>query len=304
MLSQRNEEYVAQRLQLIPREDRLETIQLARDKAWNLATNVNDFSDEERELLAKARIELPPKAIRRLSDKLFLKYHQQSLMRFLFGGYVDLVGHRVDPLRAWDPDDNPWLQWYVPGFAITMDEHDQADPFKPLPDTEYLRYLTYAWLHRPLLAVPKSRQLMMTWLFMAIGAHMSLFLNAKRIAVISKKEEDADALLERMRIVVDNLPKEYNVPDWKKKYTYVSVGERSNFIHALNEEAKGARSYTFSWIFSDEVAFQEQADEFIRASLPAVHDGARMTLVSTPNGEETFWRFVTQSGKIEVPAGA
>lgn len=277
---------------------------LARLKAWVKATERPKFSKEEQRLIDRAEREESPEVVRRMKERVFRHRLWESLSWFLFGGYVDLVGFRVDPRRAYDPDTNPWIQLRVPGFAYTQDEHDEAEPFKPLPDKEYLRLLAYAWVHEPLLAVPKSRQMMITWLFCAIAAHRVLFGRAQRIAIISKKEEDANELLKRIKVVCDGIPREYAAPRAHHIYCHLSVQSTNGNIHAMSEQAKGLRSFTWSWIFSDEAAFQEQFDEHLRAGLAAARGGGRFSLVSTSNGEDGFYNVISEGGAIPCPPGA
>jgi hypothetical protein len=286
--------------------DQLEELtSLAETKAWVKASQVQEFTGPEQ----KALRQLEKKSLEEYKqgrELLYRKYLWDSLRWFLFGGYVDLVGFQARPLKAYDPDTNPWLRLWVPGWAKTMDEHDEVNPYKLFPDKDYLRILAHAWVFSPRLAVPKSRQLMVTWLFCAIAAHTVLFRQAQRIAVISKKFDDADALLGRVGTVIEGLPSDRFYVPWDarkdRKEGLLSVRPNGSFIHAMGEEAKGLRSYTFSWVFSDEASFQDQFREINRATLATIK-GGRFTLVSTSNGEEGFFEVVTEGGAIPCPPG-
>lgn len=281
-----------------------EIVDLAETKAWLRATEVDGFNDEELELIDKAEAR-GPRAARIVRERLHRRYLWTALRWYLFGGYVDLYGFAEQPKRAYDPDTNPWVKLWVPGWAKTKDEHDIASPYKPLPDKDYLRLFAYAWVHEPLLVVPKSRQMMVTWLFVCIASWMVTFQNAQLIGFQSKKEGDADALLERVQTVLKGLPRDrFYVPTISKKYAELSVKERDSKIVAMSENPEGPRSHTFSWFFSDETAFQEYAEDAIRAVLPTVRGGARLTLVSTSNGEDYFHDVITEGGQIPAPPGA
>lgn len=291
------------RLKGMSAEQLEELTDLAELKAWTLATQVSDFGAKELEVIAQAR-ELGERAERTARERLYRPHLWTALRWFLFGGYVDLVGLQEKPLKAYDPDTNPWLKFWVPGWARTKDEHDVASPYKPLPDKDYLRLYAYAWVNEPLLAVPKSRQMMVTWVFACIAAWVVMWQPAQLIGFQSKKEGDADKIIDRVMNVLNGLPRDrFYVPEVKRKATELWVPEADSKILALSENPDAVRSHTFSWLFSDEIAFQEYAAEAIRATLPSIHGGARFTLVSTSNGEETFHGVVTEGGRIPVPAG-
>lgn len=289
-------------LQGLSPDQLLELQELAEAKAWVKASQVQDFSGPEKVELRKIE-KSHPEAHKQARELLYRAHLWDSLRWFLFGGFVDLVGFQEHPLRAYDPDTNPWVRLWVPGWARTMDEHDEVNPYKGFPDKEYLRVMAFAWVHRPRLAIPKSRQLMVTWLFCAIAAHTVLFRQAQRIAVISKKFDDANALLGRMQTVIDGLPTDrFYVPASPRKEGLLSIPENGSFVHAMGEEAKGLRSFTFSWVFSDEASFQDQFREINRATLATIK-GGRFTLVSTSNGEEGFFDVLSEGGTIPTPPG-
>jgi len=280
-----------------------ELVDLAELKAWVRASEVQGYSDKELEVIDKAERQ-GPRAGKLVRERLYRKYLWDALRWYLFGGYVDLVGFQEKPNRAYDPEDNPWTKLWVPGWARTKDEHDVTSPYKPLPDKDYLRLVAYTWVHEPLLAIPKSRQMMATWLFCCIASWMVSFQHAQLVGFVSKKEGDADKLLERVEVVLKGLPKDrFYVPQYKKKYAELSVMETDSTLMALSENPDGVRSHTFSWLFSDEVGFQEYAAEQIRATMASVKGGARFTMVTTSNGEETFHQTISEGGRIPTPPG-
>lgn len=278
--------------------------ELVDKKAWFRASTIEPFTKREQKAIKDARRHSGKRGERRAKDRFYKRHHWNSLRWFLFGGLVDLPGLPADPERAYDPEHNPWLKVHVPGWVYTLDEHDEADPYKLLPDKDYLRLLAYAWVHEPLLVTPKSRQVMVTWLFCSIAAHSLLVRPGQKIAIISKKFDDADALLDRSKGVLERLPQDrFYIPQARKISGELSVVERDSMAMAMGEEAKGLRQYTFSWIFSDEMAFQDQADEMVRAALATVRGGGRFTGVSTSNGEEVFYNIVSENGRIPTPPG-
>jgi hypothetical protein len=94
---------------------------------------------------------------------------------------------------------------------------------------------------------------MVTWLFCCIATHNLLVRPAQRMAVISKKFEDADSLIDRMETIYNRLPhSRFTVPaafDKHRKSGEVSCPQMESIVQAMGEEAKGLRQYTFSWVF-------------------------------------------------------
>ncbi len=306
-------------LRLMNDEQKAHLFYLAQKKAWIRASKVQSFTDEEETKIAETERKHSPRVARAMQDALYRRHHWNSLRWFLFGGLVDIpvqqdpkrawdpvdIPVQQDPKRAWDPVTNPFLKVRVRSFVWTQDEHDQSNPFKRLPDKDYLRLVSYAWIHEPLLATPKSRQLLMTWLFSSIAVHETLFRPAKLTAWISKKFDDANANVEkRIKPVAERLPKKhFYVPSFRFIKGVFECEDSGSIIRAMGEEAKGLRQYTFSWVFDDEAAFQEQASDIITAALPTINGGGRFTLVSSANGKEVFYRVISENDRIAVPAG-
>lgn len=277
---------------------------LIEKKAWIKASQVQGFTDQEKSTIAEAEKKHGPRVAREVQDRLYQRHHWDSLRWFMFGGLVD-IPIQQDPTRAWDPKDNPFLKIRVRSFVWTQDEHDQSKPFKRLPDKDYLRLMAYAWVHDPLIAIPKSRQMMVTWCFCAVATHETLFRPAKNSAWISKKYDDANATIEkRVKPIADRLPhSRFPVPKYKFIKGLFECEDTGSLIRAMGEEAKGLRQYTFSWVFDDEAAFQDQASDIVQAALPTINGGGRFTLVSSANGKEVFYRVISENDRIAVPAG-
>lgn len=291
-------------IRLMNEEQRAHLYWLAEKKAWIRATEVEPFSDKEESKIAEAEKHHGPKVARAIQDRLYKRHHWNSLRWFMFGGLVDIPVQQ-DPRRAWDPVTNPFLKLHIRSFVWTQDEHDQAKPYKRLPDKEYLRLMSYAWVHEPLLAIPKSRQMMVTWNFSAIAVHETLFRPAKNTAWISKKFDDANANVQkRIKPIAERLPgRRLHVPPYNFVKGLLECESTGSLIRAMGEEAKGLRQYTFSWVFDDEAAYQEQASDIVQAALPTINGGGRFTLVSSANGKETFYRVISENDRIAVPPG-
>ncbi|MDT8900832.1 hypothetical protein [Anaeroselena agilis] len=111
--------------------------------------------------------------------------------------------------------EDPWL--FVTECCRTKDEAD-GGRIKNMPDKEYLRYVTRVWREESLLAVPKSRRMLMTWLFLCLHLWAALTRKNAAIFIQSKKQEDSEFLLgeDRLMFIYRQLPQEFPWPALEK----------------------------------------------------------------------------------------
>lgn len=179
---------------------------------------------------------------------------------------------------------DPYL--FITTCVRTKDQIDRAEPIKLFPDKDYLRLITRLWQRYPLMAVPKTRRMTMSWLTISLYTHELIFNKAIHTAFVSKKEDDANELVERAKFILDNLdytlfPKEL-IPKYYKNYGLLVMEETDSRIQGFASGADQLRQFTLSGIFCDEMAFHEMAEKFYAATLPTIDGGGRMTLVSSP----------------------
>lgn len=177
--------------------------------------------------------------------------------------------------------------FFLKKCVTTMDEHDSQNPYKPLPDKEYLWKIAEVWNQHNLILIAKSRQMMVTWLMVALHVWLALH-PAKRVFFVSKKEVDADALKERAAFIVQNLP-EWIRPKYSVKYCLLRFPELNSQIEAVSQESDALRQYTASAILFDEMAFADKAREIYTAAKPTIVGGGKFTGISTPNGKNFFF---------------
>ena len=194
--------------------------------------------------------------------------------------------------------------------VITQDEDDLRNPFKPLPlDAKpYLEDVAELWLENRRMLIAKSRQVMMTWLFAAIFLWDAMFREGRLNVVVSRKEEDADKILKRIKTIYINLPQVLKDFAPTKKSPGNELGsycrlefKNGSVIEGLSQDPNAIRSRTASNIFSDEMAFQERARDTYVAMRPSLGRKGKFVGVSTPNGKEFFYKLFHDSGnKPEV----
>ena len=187
-------------------------------------------------------------------------------------------------------------------IACTEDSHDQKNPIKPLPldKVSFIKKLLNAYVKFNKIIILKSRQQYVTWIFCIASLWHILFFKSVRVAFVSKKGNDSRRLIERVKVIYDSLP------DWKPKAEFVlfpeprvSVPDNHSFIFAYPSGADQLRGETFTAIFSDEAAFQEEQEKTYRASKPTIDSGGKFVIVSTPNGQSNLFYHLWKDPSFE-----
>lgn len=180
--------------------------------------------------------------------------------------------------------DDPWA--FLTECCYTLDQVDGKTPIKLLPQRDYAKTYVHLWQHFPLIAIPKSRRMTMSWYTIALYTWDTLFHDGRLNAFVSKKEEDAAELVNRAKFILDHIPTHRipreMLPEYNATYCKLDIPSINSKIEAYAQGADQLRQFTFSGIFGDECAFWEQAKAFYSASFPTIEGGGKMTLVSSP----------------------
>lgn len=189
-------------------------------------------------------------------------------------------------------------------YVFTKDEHSSGErsvrKFPSPSEKPYVWDLIDTILDEQLVAVEKSRQLLVTWLACLICLWMAKFQQNRLIFVQSKKEEDAANLVyntewpnARISFMEDQLPLELRsdiVPAYGKLF-FRDSGSR---IWGIPEGGDQIRSYTASFIFSDESAFQPEFESAWKAANPSVKGGGKMLVVSSARNGAYMKRLISR----------
>ena len=171
-----------------------------------------------------------------------------------------------------------WLTTYV----YTLDPHDKKSPVKLFPKKEYLKELIKVWEEEKLLLVEKSRQMLMTWLWCALDLHEAQFGVGKYTFFQSKKEEDADALVGRAKFIFHHQP-DFLKQSVEEVYCKLKFPKTNSQIIGIPQGGDQIRMHTASRVFSDEMAFQPEAEEAFTAARPCIEGGGVFNGVSSAN---------------------
>ena len=172
-------------------------------------------------------------------------------------------------------------------WAYTIDPHDRTNPVKRFPARDYIKRLVDIWLKESLLLIPKSRQMMVSWLFCSLYLWDTQFYPGRLNFFQSKKEEDADALIRRAKFIYDKQPvflRRYRVnPSNTGRHIYckLELPEIQSMIRGIPQGGDQIRMHTASGIFSDEMGFQSEAEAAYTAAKPTIDGGGKFTGVST-----------------------
>jgi Phage terminase large subunit gpA, ATPase domain len=182
---------------------------------------------------------------------------------------------------------DPWL-WLVEQ-VITLDEASQAQ--LPWPDFAYLHDLIDALQSEQLVAVPKSRRMMVSWTLAAWVTWLIRYHPHHAVLWQSETETKAAYILDkRMAWIEDHLhtPLLRRAKDTTKtveslvgRITYRQTG---SWALAIPQGAAAVRSYTPSVVVMDECDFQPQAAEALAATMAFAEKGSKIILVSSSNG--------------------
>ena len=172
-----------------------------------------------------------------------------------------------------------------------MDEAD-GGKVKPYPDKEYLKCVCEVWQRENLLAIPKTRRMLLTWIMLALHLWAAIFRPNSAIFVQSKKSDDSDFLIQdkRMLFIYNHLPAGYDWPTVSSKQYHLNFSNGS-YVMAIGQGADQLRRYTASYAMLDEFAFWEQAEGTWGALKPIIQGGGKVTLISSA-GPGFFQRIV------------
>lgn len=154
----------------------------------------------------------------------------------------------------------------------------------------YLKESLNVLANEPLVAFPKSRRMMISWLICSYYIHTARFQPHSALFYMSETEQKAAfAVDKRCKFMEDNLKDPaFRLPRHEMKTKTGLVGHMSypngSYIWALASGGDVLRQYTATKIFIDESEFQDEAPAVVRAALPMVENGAQLIIASSSDG--------------------
>ncbi len=175
-------------------------------------------------------------------------------------------------------------------FAFTNKPEGRLNVVTPFPaDRPHIMHLTRLWQENPLLAICKSRQMIVTWWASGLLVWDGLFHDNRLLMAQAKRQDDAigdehtgDGLLGRAKFMLRHIPLARALGvEADIRSDMIVFPRRHSTIWAIPQGAAIIRQRTASGIVSDEAAFQEEFEDAVTASLPAVRSGGWFLAIST-----------------------
>lgn len=176
--------------------------------------------------------------------------------------------------------------------VFTMDEADKkhfgAKQF-PYKEKEYLADFVRIWKRAEIegynIVIEKSRQMMISWVFAALHLHEAFTVPNRKILLLSKSEDKAIELLNRLEYIYKNIPDDLWPsgirPKMTKTKTEIRFDGMDSLIKSLTSNADSSRSITASRVFLDEFAFMPDVDDIYQGVMGSTSGGGLTTIVST-----------------------
>lgn len=176
-----------------------------------------------------------------------------------------------------------------------IESENEAEYFVEMPTTRVWTLFPYhepiakAWLRHKILFIEKSRDMMTTWLVVAMYAWDTLFHNNRENIFQSDDSTKTADLVERAFFIWDHQPafiKNVQPATYAMGQTrsgVLRVPGMASVILGFPQGPDQIRQYHPSGVFVDEAAFQVEAEAAFMAVKPAIQAGGRYTAVSSPN---------------------
>jgi phage FluMu gp28-like protein len=182
-------------------------------------------------------------------------------------------------MKRWYSD--PWAA-IREGKIFTLDQTDARTPVKQFPPKQHLEQITRIWEANPMLLVPKSRRMMLSWLMCYLHLWYAMFHPGRAIFIVSDKEQKSDGLVRMCEFMYTNIPDGTILkPIMRSKYCALEFPGLDSYIMGLPSGAAQLRQYTASALLFDEFAFWGDAMETLGAARPTIEGGGRLTIVSS-----------------------
>lgn len=184
-----------------------------------------------------------------------------------------------------------WL-WLL-NEVNTRDEATQK--MRPWPNKPYLKELISVIRHEPLVAVPKSRRMMVSWTFAALAVYEARYEPHHAIFIQSETEDKAAFITDKRCVFIEE---NLNEPILRRKYRSIrttkgAIGRitydpTDSYIWAIPQGASVIRTYTFSRLYMDESDFQAEGHAALTAalSIAELNKSSKIVLVTTSDGPQ------------------
>lgn len=199
---------------------------------------------------------------------------------------------------------DPWVfitEYCQTDFLKENADGSYSEHYCTIPPYPYLKKLIKVLDTERKVAVPKSRRMLITWIVLCYCLWYCLTHKNAAIYLQKIKRDDAgfsdpnESLCSRIMKVYNRLPNELKQSQdlgITKDPPVINFKDTASIIAGVAEGPHQIRGKTPSIIVIDEMAFLDENMETMSTILPAVTTGAKVFCVSTPNGQEYFYKLV------------
>lgn len=168
---------------------------------------------------------------------------------------------RVQQMMA---DPLTWLRTGTKTKDSHWQEHGADSPYRPFPDWPYFDVLYEDFRGNSPYVVEKSRDLMVSWLFVGIFTHAAMTTEGIEVLFQSQKQEKADELIEYAKILYEQsdeaIKKAYPLERQVQSSSEIKFANGSRII-AIPGGRDQIRSYHPWGLLMDEAAFMPEGGE-------------------------------------------
>ena len=171
-----------------------------------------------------------------------------------------------------------------------MEQFSELPPIRPFTVMEYMPPIIKAYLNAQFFACEKSRDMMATWLMVALSTWDVLFHRGRQHIFQSQDAGKTLELVQRSKIIYDYTPKFLREAIGPVMFGKGNSKAGEMFILRQDSEVLGfpqgadqIRQFHPSLVFVDEGAFQVLAGEGFAAVKPAIQQGGKYITISSAN---------------------
>lgn len=217
-----------------------------------------------------------------------------------------------EELRALENCIDDPIYWFE-NHCFTQDQHRmdlKARRFPKCSEEPYLYDIIEMFHTRTKIAVPKSRQMMLSWVAVAYLLWATEFHRNVWTFFVSLKRSHAVKLVQRAKFIysyqgfrpavlslvhhIERVRKDigaaHNFPFYPPTDEFAAGNrEMMSLIEGLSQDPEEIRMNTATYVMYDEDAFQPDSSKSHRAIFPALGDVGSIFDISTPNGKNHFY---------------
>jgi hypothetical protein len=160
---------------------------------------------------------------------------------------------------------------------------------RQFPMMPYMVPIIETWMREQIVFMEKSRDMMATWIAVALFTWDTLFHKGRENIFQSEDAEKTKDLIERAFFIWEHQPPGLRnqhkavIASTTSKSGRLTVKSLDSVLLGFPQGANQIRQYHPTGVFQDEAAFQVDAGEAFAAIKPAIQAGGKFTAVSTAN---------------------